>query len=72
MTRVIALLCGIAAWIAVAAIAVLVVNASGTDDQVLAFWPIAAAVVGAWFIGELVTDRVFAPVEREEGGHGHR
>jgi hypothetical protein len=69
MERFIALLGGIVAWALVAAVAVAVVNAWGDDNQVLAFLPIAAAVVAAWVVGELVTDRVFA-AHGEEERHG--
>jgi hypothetical protein len=50
---------GILAWVGVAAVAVLVVNFWQDDNQVLAFIPILAAVLGAWAIGEVVTERVF-------------
>ena len=60
----IAFLAGVLAWAGVAAVAVLVVHYWGDDNQVLAFIPILAAVVAAWAIGELVTQRVFAS-ERE-------
>ncbi len=67
MERTVALLFGVAAWLGVAVVAVLVVNAWGTDNQVLAFIPIAAAVAVAWLIGEWVTERVFLPTGGEEG-----
>jgi len=54
-----ALVAGILAWAGVAVIAVLAVNFWEDDNQVLAFIPILAAVVGAWAIGEVVTERVF-------------
>lgn len=69
MERFIALLGGIVAWTLVAVIAVAVVNAWGDDNQVLAFLPIAAAVVVAWVVGEVVTERVFV-AHGEEDGHG--
>jgi flagellar biosynthesis protein FliQ len=68
MERLIALLIGILAWAAVAGIAVSVVNAWSDDDQILAFLPIAAAVVVAWAIGEVVTERVFATHEEVDNG----
>jgi len=37
----------------------------GTKNQVLMFLPILAVVLVAWFIGELVTQRVFT--EHEKG-----
>lgn len=54
-----ALIAGVLAWVGVAAVALLVVNAWEDDNQVLAFLPILAAVVVAWAIGEAVTHRVF-------------
>jgi hypothetical protein len=68
MERLLALLVGILAWAAVAGIAVSVVHAWSDDNQVLAFLPIAAAVVVAWAIGEVVTGRVFATHEEEDHG----
>jgi flagellar biosynthesis protein FliQ len=68
MERLVALLVGILAWAAVAGIAVSVVNAWGDENQVLAFLPIAGAVVVAWAIGEVVTDRVFATYEEVSDG----
>ena len=65
-----ALLLGVAAWLGVAIIAVLVVNAWSDGNQVAAFFPIAAAVVVAWLIGEWVTEQVFVPDHKEEGRHG--
>ncbi len=59
MDKATALVLGIAAWVGVAAVAVLVVNAWQDDNQVLAFLPILAAVVAAWAVGEAVTARVF-------------
>ncbi len=50
---------GVAAWAAVAAVAVLLVFNMGEKNQVLMFLPILAAVVVAWAIGEVVTERVF-------------
>jgi hypothetical protein len=61
----IAFLAGVLAWAGVAAVAVLVVNYWGDDNQVLAFIPILVAVVAAWAIGEVVTERVFEG--RKEG-----
>ena len=48
MERLIALLVGILAWAAVAGIAVSVVNAWQDENQILAFLPIAGAVIVAW------------------------
>jgi len=59
MDKATALVLGIAAWLGVAAVAVLVVNAWQDDNQILAFLPILAAVVAAWAVGEVVTARVF-------------
>jgi hypothetical protein len=59
MDRLAAVSLGIIAWLAVAGVAVSVVNVWGDDNQVLAFLPILAAVVVAWAIGEVVTARVF-------------
>jgi flagellar biosynthesis protein FliQ len=58
---------GIVAWAAVGGVAVSVVNAWSDENQVLAFLPIAAAVIVAWVIGEFVTERVFATHEEEQG-----
>jgi flagellar biosynthesis protein FliQ len=68
MERGIALLVGVLAWAAVAGIAVSVVNAWQDENQILAFLPIAGAVVIAWAIGEVVTDRVFATQEEADDG----
>ena len=68
MERGVALLLGVLAWTGVAAVAVLVVNAWEDENQILAFIPIAVAVVVAWAIGEVVTERVFGP--EKEGGRG--
>ena len=65
MDKTIALLLGVLAWVAVGAIAVSAVNAWRGDNQVLAFLPILAAVVVAWGIGEVVTERVFAAGEEK-------
>ena len=65
MEKTIALLLGILAWVAVGAIAISVVNAWREDNQVLAFLPILAAVVVAWGIGEVVTERVFGATEEK-------
>ena len=65
MEKVAALLLGITAWAVVAVIAVLITFNIGDKNQILMFLPILAAVVGAWAIGEYVTQRVF--VEHEEG-----
>lgn len=71
MERAVALALGIAAWAGVAGVAVLSVNAWSDDNQVLAFFPVLAAVVAAWLVGEWVTDRVFLP-GHEEVRHGDR
>ncbi len=68
MERFIALLVGVLAWAAVAGIAVAVVNAWQDENQILAFLPIAGAVVVAWAIGEVVTDRVFETYEEADDG----
>jgi hypothetical protein len=68
LDRTLALVLGVAAWLGVAAIAVAVVNAWQDENQIIAFFPILAAVVAAWAIGEVVTDRVF----REEPDDGAR
>lgn len=65
MERIVAIFLGMAAWLGVAVIAVLVVNAWQDENQVLAFLPIAAAVACAWLVGEWVTARVFLPQEGE-------
>ena len=65
MERAIALALGVAAWTGVAVVSVLVVNAWQDENQILAFLPIAAAVVLAWGVGEWVTDRVFTPTQKE-------
>lgn len=64
MTKLAALLFGIAAWAAVAALALLIAVNIGDKNQVLMFLPILAAVVVAWGIGEAVTERMF--VEHKE------
>jgi len=69
MERAIALLLGIAAWTGVAVTAVLVVNAWQDENQILAFLPIAAAVVLAWGVGEWVTERVFGMHEEVRRGN---
>ncbi len=48
MERFIALLVGVLAWAAVAGVALSVVNAWQDEDQILAFLPIAGAVIVAW------------------------
>lgn len=65
MSKLVALVIGIAAWAGVATVASLIVFNIGDKNQVLMFLPILAAVVAAWGIGELVTERVL--VEHEEG-----
>jgi hypothetical protein len=59
MKRTVALLAGIAAWAAVASVALLVALNIGDRNQVLMFLPVLAAVAVAWAIGELVTNHVF-------------
>lgn len=65
MERAIALALGVAVWTGVAVVSVLVVNAWQDENQIVAFLPIAAAVVVAWLVGEWVTDRVFVPKQEE-------
>ncbi len=60
MTKLLALMVGIAAWAAVGALAVLITFNIGDKNQVLMFLPILVAVIVAWGIGEAVTERVFA------------
>jgi hypothetical protein len=67
MERLGLLLLGVLAWLGVAIVAVLVVNAWQDENQILAFLPIAAAVIIAWVIGEYVTENVF-----EKDGKGAR
>ena len=64
MTKLTALLLGIAAWAGVAALTIAITFNMGDKNQVLMFLPILAAVVAAWAIGEAVTERVF--VEHNE------
>ncbi len=59
MNRLVALALGAAAWAGVAAVALLVVFNIGHKNQVLMFLPILGAVVVAWGIGEIVTQRAF-------------
>jgi flagellar biosynthesis protein FliQ len=68
MDRAVALIVGVLAWAAVAGIAVSVVNAWQDENQILAFLPILAAVVVAWAVGEVVTERVFEAHEEAEDG----
>ena len=65
MNKALVLAAGVVAWAAVAATAVLIVFNMGAKNQVLMFLPILAVVAAAWFIGELVTERVFT--EHEKG-----
>jgi hypothetical protein len=65
MNKVLALVWGVAAWAAVAVVAVLIVFNMGGKNQVFMFLPILAAVAVAWVIGELVTERVFTEHEKE-------
>jgi len=64
MNRVLLLLLGIVAWAGVGLTAVLITFNMGEKNQILMFLPILGAVVVAWAIGEVVTDRVF---NRDEG-----
>jgi hypothetical protein len=66
MNRAMALMAGLAAWAAVAVVAALLVFNMGDKNQILMFLPILAAVVVAWAIGEVVTERVFGGHSREE------
>jgi hypothetical protein len=66
MSNVTAMALGVAAWGAVAILAVLIAFNMGGKNQVLMFLPILAGVVVAWAIGEVVTERVFT--HHEEGG----
>ena len=65
MNKALVLAAGVVAWAVVAATAVLIVFNIGAKNQVLMFLPILAVVAAAWFIGELVTERVFT--EHEKG-----
>ena len=64
MNRILLLLVGVAAWAGVALTAVLITFNIGEKNQILMFLPILAAVVVAWGVGEVVTERVF---NRDEG-----
>jgi hypothetical protein len=64
MSRILLLVMGVAAWAGVALTAVLITFNMGDKNQILMFLPIVGAVVVAWAIGEVVTERVFA---RDEG-----
>ena len=66
MNKYAALTAGVAAWAAVAVVASLLVFNMGGKNQILMFLPILAVVVGAWAIGEVVTERVFSGQEEEE------
>ncbi len=66
MNRLVALALGGAAWAGVAAVAVLIVFNMGHKNQVLMFLPILGAVVIAWAIGEVVTQRVFGGREEAQ------
>jgi hypothetical protein len=63
MTKLTALVLGMAAWAGVAALSVIIAFNMGDKNQVLMFLPILAAVVLAWAIGEAVTERVFRDEE---------
>lgn len=60
MEKLMAVAFGVLAWLAVGGIAALIAFNMGGKNQVLMFLPIAAAVVAAWGIGEVVTEHVFA------------
>jgi len=64
MSRILLLVMGVAAWAGVALTAVLITFNMGDKNQILMFLPIVGAVVVAWAIGEVVTERVF---NRDEG-----
>ena len=64
MNKALVLAGGVVAWAVVAATAILIVFNMGAKNQVLMFLPILAVVVAAWFIGELVTQRVFTGHEK--------
>ena len=64
MNRFLLLMIGVAAWAGVALTAVLITFNIGEKNQILMFLPILGAVVVAWAIGEMVTERVF---NRDEG-----
>ena len=66
MTKLTALLAGIAAWAAVAVLTITITFNMGDKNQVLMFLPILAAVVIASGIGEAVTERVFVEHTQEE------
>jgi hypothetical protein len=59
MEKPLALALGVLAWLGVGALAVLITFNVGDKNQILMFLPILAAVVVAWAIGEVVTERVF-------------
>ena len=59
VTKLTALILGVAAWAAVAGLAVVIAFNMGSKNQVLMFLPILIGVVVAWGIGEVVTEHVF-------------
>jgi len=59
MNRIVVFLVGVVAWASVGLLAALIAFNIGDKNQILMFLPILAAVVVAWAIGELVTERVF-------------
>jgi hypothetical protein len=59
MNKIILLLVGVVAWASVGLLAAVIAFNIGDKNQVLMFLPILAAVVAAWAIGELITERVF-------------
>jgi len=55
------LLLGVLAWVGVVGFSILMAT---WGEPVLAFFPIAAAVVAAWAIGEYITDVVWKEKNR--------
>jgi uncharacterized membrane protein len=64
MTKLVALALGFAAWSGVVALSLLITFNMGDRNQVLMFLPILVAVVAAWAVGQVVTERV---LEKKEG-----
>jgi len=64
MTKFTALALGFAAWSGVTALSLFIAFNLGERNQVLMFLPILAAVLAAWGVGEVVTERLF---EEKEG-----
>ena len=65
MTKLTVIALGVAAWAAVAALAVVIAFNIGDKNQVLLFLPILAGVIAAWGIGEAATERVFTNHEED-------